>query len=44
MTTREAALQFSIEYFDGGGFQTDLAKMVAIPSESQSSEGRIHLQ
>jgi len=44
MTTREAALQFSIEYFDGGGFRTDLAKMVAIPSESQSSEGRIHLQ
>ncbi|MEZ8006104.1 MAG: M20 family metallopeptidase [Amylibacter sp.] len=44
MNMRDAALEFSIEYFDGGNFKADLAEMIAIPSESQSTHGREHLQ
>ncbi len=36
--TREASLQDIERYFDGGGFVTDLARRVAIPTESQNPE------
>src|SRR5580658_10764397 len=37
--TREAAIAAAATYFDEGGFATDLARRVAIPTESQV-EGR----
>jgi len=36
--TREASLQDIERYFDGGGFVADLARRVAIPTESQDPE------
>ncbi len=36
--TREASLQDIERYFDGGGFVADLARRVAIPTESQNPE------
>ena len=44
MTPREAALKQSAKYFDQGGFDNDLAALVAIPSESQNPQGAPHLQ
>ena len=44
MDFRKAALEESARYFDMGQFQSDLADLVAIPSESQNPDGRVHLQ
>ncbi|WP_102225702.1 M20 family metallopeptidase [Acidimangrovimonas sediminis] len=44
MTDRTAALDRSTQYFDTGGFQADLARLVAFPSESQEARGAPHLQ
>ena len=38
MTTREAAIQSIEKYFDAGDFLKDLARRVAIPTESQNPE------
>ncbi|QDL94969.1 M20 family metallopeptidase (plasmid) [Paroceanicella profunda] len=43
MSTRDAALKVSAEYFDKGGFQADLARLVAFPTESQEAHGAPHL-
>jgi acetylornithine deacetylase/succinyl-diaminopimelate desuccinylase-like protein len=40
MMSREAAIAAAERYFDEGGFARDLARRVAIPSESQSDAGR----
>ena len=39
---REAAITLATDYLDDGGFEADLARRVAIPSESQTSEGLPH--
>ena len=44
MTLRDAALEHSARYFDRGQFQTDLARLVALPSESQNPHAPEHLQ
>ena len=36
--SRDAAIARAADYFDSGGFKTDLARRVAIPTESQNSE------
>src|SRR3974390_3321648 len=36
--TREAAIARAADYFDGGGFKADLARRVAVPTESQNPE------
>ena len=36
--SREAAIGAALAYFDGGGFEEDLARRVAIRSESQNPE------
>lgn len=36
--TRDAAIGTALSYFDGGGFERDLARRVAIRSESQSPD------
>ncbi len=36
--TRDAAIGAALSYFDGGGFERDLARRVAIRSESQNPE------
>ncbi len=43
--TRSAAVARAAAYFDGGGFEADLARRVAIPSTSQEESGRpaLHL-
>ena len=38
--TRDAAIEQSLSYFDGGGFESDLARRVAIQSESQNPDAR----
>ncbi|WP_118136132.1 M20 family metallopeptidase [Oceanicella sp. SM1341] len=43
MSTRDAALKVSAQYFDNGGFQADLARLVAFPTESQEPHGAPHL-
>ena len=40
----KAALDLSAQYFDKGSFELDLAKLIAIPSESQEERGFEHLQ
>jgi acetylornithine deacetylase/succinyl-diaminopimelate desuccinylase-like protein len=40
MMSRDAAIAAAERYFDEGGFARDLARRVAIPSESQSAEGQ----
>ncbi len=42
MTSRDHAMARAADYFDGGAFETDLARRVAIPSESQTPEGLPH--
>ena len=42
--SRRDALQFVADYFDGGGFKTDLARRVAIPTESQNPDRAGELQ
>ena len=44
MNIREAALERSVEYFDTGSFESDLAELVAMPSESQETRGSEHLR
>ena len=44
MDIHKAALARSARCFDTGQFQSDLADMVAVPSESQDAEGSKHLQ
>ncbi|HKK36767.1 MAG TPA: M20 family metallopeptidase [Paracoccaceae bacterium] len=39
---RETAQQAMAEYFDAGGFEDDLARLVAVPTESQTTEGLPH--
>jgi len=36
--TRDAAITRAADYFDSGGFKTDLARRVAIPTESQNPD------
>ena len=36
--SRERAIAHAEKYFDGGGFFADLARRVAIPTESQNPE------
>ena len=36
--SRDAAIARAADYFDGGGFKTDLARRVAIPTESQNPD------
>jgi len=43
MTTRQTAIAAAEAYFDSGGFLDDLARLVAIPSESQNPEAAPHL-
>jgi acetylornithine deacetylase/succinyl-diaminopimelate desuccinylase-like protein len=43
MNTREAAISCAHTYFDDGGFFADLARRIAIPTESQEARGRSHL-
>jgi acetylornithine deacetylase/succinyl-diaminopimelate desuccinylase-like protein len=38
MVTRQAAIDRATAYFDGGAFKRDLARRVAIPTESQNPE------
>jgi acetylornithine deacetylase/succinyl-diaminopimelate desuccinylase-like protein len=40
MMSRDAAIAAAERYFDEGGFARDLARRVAIPSESQSAAGQ----
>lgn len=44
MDIRKAAIEQSAQYFDAGQFQSDLAVMVAVPSESQDARAHAHLQ
>lgn len=39
MPSRGDALSHAAAYFDSGRFEEDLARRVAIPSESQTPEG-----
>ena len=36
--SRETAIARAAQYFDSGGFKADLARRVAIPTESQNPE------
>ena len=36
--TRDAAVERALEYFDDGRYMDDLARRVAIPTESQNPE------
>src|SRR6185437_6456617 len=36
--SRDAAIARAADYFDGGGFKADLARRVAIPTESQNPD------
>ncbi len=40
--SREGAIDLATDYLDSGGFEADLARRVAIPSESQTPEGLPH--
>ena len=42
MPTRDDAMVLATDYFDRGAFEADLARRVAIPSESQIVEGLPH--
>ncbi|MEW6453110.1 MAG: M20 family metallopeptidase [Pseudomonadota bacterium] len=42
--TRSQAIANAAEYFDRGAFKSDLARRVAIPSESQNPDARAELQ
>ncbi|HUF85961.1 MAG TPA: M20 family metallopeptidase [Thermohalobaculum sp.] len=42
MPARDDAVARAIDYFESGTFEADLARRVAIPSESQTSEGLPH--
>ena len=44
MTSHDAALAISADYFDTGRFQADLARLVAFPTESQEPHGAPHLR
>lgn len=44
MDIRKAAIDHSAQYFDTGQFQSDLAVLVAVPSESQDPKAHEHLQ
>ena len=41
--SRQAALDHAARHYDGGSFIADLARLVAVPSESQSPHGAPHL-
>lgn len=43
MTTRKTAIAAAETYFDSGAFLDDLARLVAIPSESQNPQAAPHL-
>ena len=36
--TRQAAIDRALEYFDAGGFEADLARRIAVPTESQRDD------
>jgi acetylornithine deacetylase/succinyl-diaminopimelate desuccinylase-like protein len=42
--SREQAIAYAEKYFDGGGFVADLARRVAIPTESQNPDRAADLQ
>ena len=42
MPKRDDAVARALDYLDGGGFEADLARRVAIPSESQTKAGLPH--
>lgn len=42
--TRTQAIANAADYFDRGAFKTDLARRVAIPSESQNPDARAELE
>jgi acetylornithine deacetylase/succinyl-diaminopimelate desuccinylase-like protein len=42
MPSRNDAIANATDYLDSGGFEVDLARRVAIPSESQTPEGLPH--
>ena len=42
MPSRDDAVARAIEYFDGGAFEEELGRRVAIPSESQTTAGLPH--
>ena len=42
MPSRDDAMTLATDYFDSGEFESDLARRVAIPSESQTLEGLPH--
>ncbi len=44
MTSRASAIDRARNYIDSGAFEADLARRVAIPTESQTPEGFPHLQ
>ena len=44
MSTREAAIAAAADYLDRGDFESDLARLVAYPTESQTPEGLPHCE
>ena len=42
MSTRDGAIARATDYLDNGSFEADLARRVAIPSESQTTDGLPH--
>jgi acetylornithine deacetylase/succinyl-diaminopimelate desuccinylase-like protein len=44
MTSRDGAINRAAAYLDTGGFEAELADLVAIPSESQTRQGLPHCQ
>ena len=42
--TRQSAITAAHKYFDDGGFHADLARRVAIPTESQNPERQAELE
>ncbi|WP_434052789.1 MAG: M20 family metallopeptidase [Roseibium sp.] len=43
MSTRETAIKAAAAYFDEGGFKTDLAEQVAIPTSSREEDHRVDI-
>ncbi|MEM7518924.1 MAG: M20 peptidase family dipeptidase, partial [Planctomycetota bacterium] len=42
--TRQSAIETATRYLDDGGFEADLARLVAIPTESQVADGLPHCE
>lgn len=40
--SRDAAITYAVSYIDDGGFERDLARLVAVPTESQTPDGLPH--